>query len=210
MQTRSMPGPSDEKHVQENDERFEFIRLIEEVDQMGIHLADVSPLVRESQFRVWALRWRVVADKIGKGKDTKDHLRDRSYAVLRTWMKKYPDLSFIDALNPRATGEWGEELETALQEHAEIVERESDAEEAYQALVALRKVVGEYYLPESDEEKDALFEAVSKCARHLNIRDDVAEVCEPLRDLLEREFGFLWRIRKGVSRKPRKRKNRGV
>jgi len=206
LQTRSIPEPSKAEQILEEDARYEVIKLIEEVEQMAVYLEDVSAFVRESQFHVWALRWRIVAERLGQEKANKDSVMRRSYAVLRAWMKKYPDLPFIDALNPRATGEWEVELKAAQREQAAIVARENSAEESREALVALREVISEYYLPEDEEGREKLFEAVGICARHLHIRDEVAKACEPLRDLLEKEFGFLWRKEKKGSKKSKSKK----
>lgn len=173
--------------------RAETMSLIDEIEAGKAPLADVSVDERAAQVRVWALRWRTLAERIGQGIARNDPAMRKAYAVIMETRERYPGLPFIEALDPRRHGDWERELEIARKELPLARERARRHKEIEEALERLRAVPSRYHLPEDPEGVRALREAVRACVPHIPLRERLIETVSPWRALLEEDFPFLWK-----------------
>jgi hypothetical protein len=179
--------------------RAQMLNLGVEVEGTRADLRDVSAAERALQFKIWALRWRTTTERVGQDVARTDTTMRRAYAILRESMEQYPDLPFIEALDPRRTGDWDFQLASAKQELRLVRDRETRRKEVEEKLEELRAIVAKYHLPEDPEGVQALRDAVRALAPVVPVRERLLEICGPFREILEEEFGFLW----GTKRKER-------
>jgi len=105
------------------EDRAEAMLLIDEIEAGKGMMADWAQEERGVQLRIFALRWRALAERIGQGIARGDPAMRKAYAVIMETRERYPGLPFIEALDPRRHGEWSKELEAAKKELVVVRER---------------------------------------------------------------------------------------
>lgn len=173
--------------------RAEAMVLIDEIEAGKIALADVPYEERALQVKIFALRWRTLAERIGQSIARNDPAMRKAYAVIMETRERYPGLPFIEALDPRRHGEWERELETARKDVPVVRERLRRQKEIEEAFEKLRAIPSRYRLPEDREGAKALRDAVRVIAPQASERSRLLPMVTPYRKLLEDEFPFLWK-----------------
>ncbi len=110
-------------HAVDGAARTEAMTLIDEVEAGKSMIADWAQEERGAQVRLWALRWRTLAERIGQGVARGDAVMRKAYAVIMETRERYPGLPFIEALDPRRRGDWAAELEVAKRDLPAIREK---------------------------------------------------------------------------------------
>jgi hypothetical protein len=172
--------------------RIELETLIREMEEADLKESSFDE--RWAVYANWSCRWRFVADKVGQATVDRESIFRKTYAIIRERMnEELPSVGpFIAALDPKAHGDWGlclaesEERLRAL----EVQKRGQDAAEA--ALYDLMAIQKKYHLPEDPEGVRKLRHHVRSAARFPHMREEVAELAAPFKDLLRPEFSYLW------------------
>jgi hypothetical protein len=93
--------------------RADAMTLIDEVEAGKAALADLPQEKRGPRVKIWALRWRILAERIGQSIARNDPAMRKAYAVIMETRERFPGLPFMEALDPRRHGEWEKELAEA-------------------------------------------------------------------------------------------------
>src|SRR4029079_4620697 len=154
---------------------------------------------RWTQYDSWASQWpRLVSRHPANICDLSPLLR-QVYGKTRDLMKGYgPPLWYIEGLDRNRKADWEvkyKSCELKLREMAAARKEqlESEGDEKEQAIWTLMNLVREY--PEAKDREKAtrkLRHQIRETAKFKHLREEVAEVVEPLRSMLESEFSFLW------------------
>lgn len=163
---------------------------------------DLDPWSHEErwlQYDSWSSQWRrIVARHPSNVTDLSPLLR-QVFGKLRDLMKgDGPPLWYIEGLDRHRIADWEKkykDCEARLREMAQARKEqiESEGDEKEQAIWTLMNLVREY--PEAQDREEAtrkLRHQVRETAKFKHLREEVAEVVEPLRNMLEPEFSFLW------------------
>lgn len=169
---------------------------------MVMETQDLNPWSHEErwlQYDSWASQWRrIVARHPSNITDLSPLLR-QVFGKIRDLMKSdNPPLWYIEGLDRNRTADWEakyKDCEARIREMAiarkEQVESEGDEKE--QAIWTLMNLVREFHEAKDPEEATRkLRHQVRETAKFKHLREEVAEVVEPLRYMLESEFSFLW------------------
>lgn len=173
--------------------RTDAMGLIDEIEAGKMTLADWTHEERGAQLRVWALRWRSLAERIGQSIARNDPVMRKAYAVIMETRERFPGLPFIEALDPRRHGDWERELEVAKRELPLVRERVKRHREAEAQLDRVRSVPARYRLPDDAEGMKALREAARPLLGIPHVRATLGGLLKPWRAALPDEFGVLWR-----------------
>lgn len=157
-----------------------------------------EPMHRDERWAlcdVWAIRWRVIAAKIGDaGVDRSSSMR-RGFAMIREVMEKEPVQGwFIEALNPKSkVVAWKHRLAKAKTRYERLA-KEHEQEDVVartmgQVLEACRKR-GEV---KDEETLRQLKHSVRDAAKYEHLRAEVAQAAQAFRTDLGEEFTFLWK-----------------
>lgn len=163
---------------------------------------DLDPWSHEErwlQYDSWSSQWRRIVSRHPANITDLSPLLRQVFGKLRDLMKgDGPPLWYIEGLDRYRMADWEKkykDCEARLREMAtarkEQVESEGDEKE--QAIWTLMNLVREY--PEAQDREEAtrkLRHQVRETAKFKHLREEVAEVVEPLRSMLESEFSFLW------------------
>lgn len=167
--------PADEEAVRE---------LAAEIDAESRWLTSFEPELRDSTFELWALRFRVMAERVGQDVAGDHPLFKRVFAMLRGCQDRDPALPFLDALSRRRQDDWEARLREAQERYA-VRSRAADA------LDVLRAAIDEAGDP------DAIGRAIDECAPFTQQRDRVADLCADhralLRERFEGKYEYLWK-----------------
>lgn len=171
--------------------RIELDLLIAEVGEED--LKDSNFDERWAAYANWAVRWRVLVDRVGQATVDREGAFRKAFALIRERMNLEKVRGpFITALDPKAQGDWPAlllESEERLRALEEVKRGQDAAEEAvYDLMGTLKK----YHLPEDPEGVRKLRHGVRSAARFVHVRDEVAELVNAHKDLLRPEFSYLW------------------
>jgi hypothetical protein len=168
----------------------EITMLIQEGRTAKLH--EMSSDIRRLTFDQWALRWRIVGEKIGQDKVTRSREMQTCYAVIKTAMNENPaDCHHIPALKREIQENWEEQLRQTKAKIKATQDREMRFQLALEQLGSLKKLT-----LDAKTDADGLRRykhLVRTIAVNSALRDDLAEICAPYKSLLEDEFAFLWK-----------------
>jgi len=163
---------------------------------------DLDPWSHEerwTQYDSWASQWRRLVSRHPANICDLSPLLRQVYGKIRDLMKgDGPPLWYIEGLDRNRKADWEvkyKSCELKLREMAAARKEqlESEGDEKEQAIWTLMNLVREY--PEAKDREEAtrkLRHQVRETAKFKHLREEVAEVVEPLRSMLESEFSFLW------------------
>lgn len=168
----------------------EITMLIQEGRTAKLH--EMSSDIRRLTFDQWALRWRIVGERIGQDKVTRSREMQTCYAVIKTAMNENPaDCHHIPALKREIQENWEEQLRQTKAKIKATQDREMRFQLALEQLGSLKKLT-----LDAKTDADGLRRykhLVRTIAVNSALRDDLAEICAPYKSLLEDEFAFLWK-----------------
>ena len=163
---------------------------------------DLDPWSHEerwTQYDSWASQWRRLVSRHPANICDLSPLLRQVYGKIRDLMKgDGPPLWYIEGLDRNRKADWEvkyKSCELKLREMAAARKEqlESEGDEKEQAIWTLMNLVREY--PEAKDREEAtrkLRHQIRETAKFKHLREEVAEVVEPLRSMLESEFSFLW------------------
>jgi len=163
---------------------------------------DLDPWSHEerwTQYDSWASQWRRLVSRHPANICDLSPLLRQVYGKIRDLMKgDGPPLWYIEGLDRNRKADWEVkykscELKLRDMAAARKEQLESEGDEKEQAIWTLMNLVREY--PEAKDREEAtrkLRHQVRETAKFKHLREEVAEVVEPLRNMLESEFSFLW------------------
>ena len=155
---------------------------------------------RWTQFEIWALRWRIVAKKVGNTTIEQSPLAKMVYRIIREKMEGSTFCWYIDSLNPQKEGDWDARLAHCQKMLTRLaVERTQKPEEQVdvpgQALDELFAYL-QSPAPEGQSEEEwlrKLRHLTRQAGRFAHLREEVAVAVADYRGALEPEFSFLWK-----------------
>lgn len=179
-------------------ESAELSALLDEL--LETELTHLGAEERWTQFEIWALRWRIVAQKVGNAAVDMSPLAKMVYRIVREKMEASTFCWYIDCLNPDRQMDWGARLahcQGMLTRQA--IQRTQKPEEPVdlpgQALDELYAYL-QSPSPEGKSEEEwlrTLKHLVRQAARFPHTREEVGEKVAEYRSALEPEFAFLWK-----------------
>lgn len=187
----SWNGPLSEEEIKE----MEGLLMVMETQ----NLDPWSHEERWLQYDSWSSQWRRIVSRHPANVTDLSPLLRQVFGKLRDLMKgDGPPLWYIEGLDRHRNADWDakyKDCEARLREMAtarkEQIESEGDDKE--QAIWTLMNLVREYPAASNREEATRkLRHQVRETAKFKHLREEVAEVVEPLRGMLESEFSFLW------------------
>lgn len=199
QEIQSLVEPTQWKEPLSEEETKELAGLLQVMDTLNMSVW--SHQERWYQYDAWACRWRILINRHPKEVPDRSVAVKQVYGKIRDLMKADgPQLWYIQALDRTANVDWTarlQECETEMQrlagERADqaLFQENSQDMSIWTLLAAVReyRAAGEEFLP--DEERK-LRHQVRETAKHKHLREEVAQIVEPLRTLLEPEFSFLW------------------
>lgn len=173
--------------------------LYEEV--MGVPVNQLELEERWTQFGIWSIRWRIIADRVGNDVVNGDGFLKMCFARIRERMQEFPEgFRFLPALDGERAGDWPGLLKIHEDKIAKLLEDRRRAEEAEQrlgdkaeeAIHALTLRVNEFRDLHDDPGERDLRHHVRNAAKFEHLREEVAEIVSEFRPILEKEFAFLW------------------
>jgi hypothetical protein len=170
--------------------------LLQEVVETEMALMD--PEEKYAQLEVWALRWRILSDRISPAAVQQSSVHKKTYRFIREKMDE-TSCGYLGCLNPEEIGDWAarlKEVQKTLTRLAVYRAEKSHVDDLP------GEALGELFLflgassPEGNSEEEwlrTLKHLVRQAARFPHMRDEVAHEVEPYRGVLEPEFAFLWK-----------------
>jgi hypothetical protein len=185
----------------QDDDKDEIEDLLDKVDRS--ELGDLSQEERWAIFRIWAARWRIVAERVGPELTSSSYHMRKAYARIVETMNQYPgpESRFFPALSrDRHHGDWEKELRDAKENLEAVSQRMLRRRTAEEELDSLRSLMPE--IDPATMQPDmvrVLQHKVRMIAREVSLRDDLAAlfVGEGYRKLLGQDFDFLWKQENG-------------
>lgn len=158
----------------------------------------LTPDERWVQFEVWALRWRIVAERVGTEVADADGFLKMCFARIRERMAAAPEPGWhIDALEREQKADWVAQLRTSEERLLALVENRHRAEEterlSEQAIQEITMQVKVFLDAGLDANDRLLRHHVRSAAKYEHLREELAEILLPVREKLGEEFDFLWK-----------------
>lgn len=201
-------------------DRGEMHSLLEEL--LETELTHMGQEERWTLFEIWALRWRMLAEKVGDDAVQRDSLYKMVYRIVREKMEAGTFCWYIEALNPEKKGNWAVRLilcknsltKFAIDRTQKPEEQKDLTGEALEALFAYLRSPAKDEMTEEEWQRQ-FRHLVRHAARFPHTRDEVSIAVEPYRAVLEPEFGFLWKKEAGheelkSENEPKKLTNRTI
>jgi hypothetical protein len=179
----------------------EEIREMEGLLQV-METLDLDPWSHEerwTQYDSWASQWRKLVSRHPANVCDLSPILRQVFGKIRDLMKgDGPPLWYIEGLDRNRKADWEvkyKSCELKLRDMAAARKEqiESEGDEKEQAIWTLMNLVREY--PDAKDREEAtrkLRHQIRETAKFKHLREEVAEVVEPLRGQLESEFSFLW------------------
>lgn len=161
--------------------------LLDEMRATDFMLSSMEPDEKRFLFDIWANRWRILAEAIGQSRIQHDRMMKAAFAVLRSAISAHDATYRIQALHRDERGDWTALLTAAQRGLDSIRERRRQREVAEQRLGELRKLL------ESGPYVEEAKPVIREIAKHKSLRDDLVDVCEPVKGALGDEFAYLWK-----------------
>ena len=169
---------------------------------MVMETLDLDPWSHEErwlQYDSWSSQWRRLVSRHPANVCDLSPLLRQVFGKLRDLMKgDGPPLWYIEGLDRNRKADWEakyKDCENRLREMAAARKEqiESEGDEKEQAIWTLMNMVRDFNtMPDQEEARRKLRHQVRETAKFKHLREEVAEVVEPLRPMLESEFSFLW------------------
>lgn len=153
---------------------------------------------RWCQYDSWASQWRLLISKHPNEITEQSPLLRKVFGKIRDLMKgDGPQLWYIEGLDRHKKADWEakyKDCEARIRTLADgRKEQESEGNVQEQAIWTLMTLVREFADTENrDEALRRLRHQVRETAKYKHLREEVAEIVEPVRSLIESEFSFLW------------------
>lgn len=182
----------------QDDDRAEVIALTDEISNPNP--AAIPEVERWMLFEIWAIRWRIIMEKVGSA-GAENGLLKRAYALIREAMNQHRSDQgwYIDALDKTKGGlgfNWAAKLEITerkLEELTMAKRKEREAEEGEAKVIEdLENAIATYAQGMNPETWRSLCHAVRQAARYEHLREDVAGMVEGWKPEFGQDFAFLW------------------
>lgn len=165
--------------------------LLDEMRATDFMLSSMETDEKRCLFEIWANRWRILAETIGQERIQHDRQMKAAFAVLRNAIRVHSDAAHhIQALHRERQGDWSVLLSMAQKGLDTIRERHHQRKITEQQLEEVRSLLKN----DVPYDENHLKHLIREIAKTKSLRDDLANVCEPIRQQLcdEGEFDFLW------------------
>lgn len=165
-----------------------------------IESLDLSHLTSEqrwNQYDSWACQWRIIISRQDRDIVDQSPLLTGIYGAIRDRMKTEKTHHwYIKALDRRETCDWKAKYQQCEAEIRRLDNERVEKEIAHDNIQseAIWTVMSLVNTPEktNEEWKRKLKHHVRQAARFKHLREEIAGIVEPLRDVLQSEFDFLW------------------
>ncbi len=181
-----------------DDDRAEVIALTDEISNTNPTM--IAEVERWMLFEIWAIRWRIIMERIGPG-GAEHGLLKRAYALIREAMNTHRSDQgwYIDALDKTKGGlgfNWAAKLEITERKLEDLTlarRKEREAEEGEAKVIEdLESAIATYAQGMNPETWRSLCHAVRQAARYEHLREDVAGMVEGWKAEFGQDFAFLW------------------
>jgi hypothetical protein len=187
------------------EDRTEVETLYEEIMKMPVD--QLEPDESWVQFEIWGIRWRIVAERVGEDVADGDGFLKMCFARIRERMAAVKEQGyFIEALERSSKGDWAVRLKVAEERLGKLIEERLHADEAERAAEqALQDVVTQMKLFKDagpDANDRLLRHHARNAAKYEHLREELAEMLLPAREILGEEMAFLWKNGQEPEEKP--------
>lgn len=150
------------------------------------------------QYDSWASQWRLLISRYPSDVVRQSPLLRRVFGKIRDRMKADgPPLWYIEGLDEKRKADWQakyKDCEARIHELASVrKEEESEGNTQEKAIWTLMTLVREFDTAADREEAlRKLKHQIRESAKFKHLREEVVEIIEPVRSMIESEFAFLW------------------